>query len=165
MTVETEGSTQLVQTLTARQYPELVPSQTTRGMLPMIWMGKNVKRWKVDHLYYSGYHVHAAGSKHALAILSDILDSKEFRRVDNIAKMKLRKMRWERHIERMDEREVHIEFLVQHINWKADCHSACQEVSCFLKKPEGSLPCSYKTATGPYHEPAEFSSPHRSLSR
>jgi hypothetical protein len=29
---------------------------------------------------------------------------------------------------------------------------------------EGSLPCSQKPAIGPYHEPAESSSPHRSLS-
>jgi hypothetical protein len=30
-------------------------------------------------------------------------------------------------------------------------------------EPEGSLPCSQKPATGPYPEPAESSSPHRSL--
>jgi hypothetical protein len=30
--------------------------------------------------------------------------------------------------------------------------------------PEGSSPCSQKSATGPYPEPDEFSSPHRSLS-
>jgi hypothetical protein len=29
---------------------------------------------------------------------------------------------------------------------------------------EGSSPCSQKAATGPYPEPAESSSPHRSLS-
>jgi hypothetical protein len=31
-------------------------------------------------------------------------------------------------------------------------------------EPEGSSPCSQKPATGPYPEPAESSSPHRSLS-
>jgi hypothetical protein len=34
----------------------------------------------------------------------------------------------------------------------------------FFMEPEGSLPCSQKSATGPYPEPAESSSPHRSLS-
>jgi hypothetical protein len=34
----------------------------------------------------------------------------------------------------------------------------------FFMEPEGSLPCSQKPATGPYPEPAESSSPHRSLS-
>jgi len=33
-----------------------------------------------------------------------------------------------------------------------------------LLESEGSLPCSQKSATGPYPEPAESSSPHRSLS-
>jgi len=32
-------------------------------------------------------------------------------------------------------------------------------------EPEGSLPCSHKPATGSYPEPAESSSPHRSLSK
>jgi hypothetical protein len=52
--------------------------------------------------------------------------------------------------------------MVQDIIWKADCHSACQKIS-FLMEPEGSLPCSHKPATGLYPEPAESSSPHRSL--
>jgi hypothetical protein len=34
----------------------------------------------------------------------------------------------------------------------------------FFMEPEVSLPCSQKPATGPYPEPAEFSSPHRTLS-
>jgi hypothetical protein len=54
--------------------------------------------------------------------------------------------------------------VVQDIIWKADCHSACQNMSCFLMEPEGSLPCSHKPAIGPYHEPAESISPHRALS-
>jgi hypothetical protein len=33
----------------------------------------------------------------------------------------------------------------------------------FFMEPEGSLLCSQKLATGPYPEPAESSSPHRSL--
>jgi hypothetical protein len=54
--------------------------------------------------------------------------------------------------------------MVQDIIWKADCHSACQTISHFLMEPEGSSSCSQKPATGPYPEPAESSSPHRSLS-
>jgi hypothetical protein len=53
---------------------------------------------------------------------------------------------------------------VQGIILKADCQLGCQKISCFLMEPEGSLPCSFKPATGPYSEPAESSSPHRSLS-
>jgi hypothetical protein len=53
--------------------------------------------------------------------------------------------------------------MVQDI-WKADCHSACQKISCFLMEPEVSLLCSHKPATRPYPEPTESSSPHRSLS-
>jgi hypothetical protein len=34
----------------------------------------------------------------------------------------------------------------------------------FFMEPEGSLSCSQKPATGPYSEPGESSSPHRSLS-
>jgi hypothetical protein len=34
----------------------------------------------------------------------------------------------------------------------------------FFMEPEGSLPCSQKLAIGPYPEPAESGSPHRSLS-
>jgi hypothetical protein len=54
--------------------------------------------------------------------------------------------------------------LVKDIIWKADCHSACQKISCFLMEHEGSLLCSHKPATGPYPESAESSSPHSSLS-
>jgi hypothetical protein len=34
----------------------------------------------------------------------------------------------------------------------------------FFMEPESSSPCSHKPATGPYPEPADFSSPYRSLS-
>jgi hypothetical protein len=54
--------------------------------------------------------------------------------------------------------------MVQDIIWKADCYSARQKTSRFLMEPKGSSPCSQKPATGPYPEPAESSSPHRSLS-
>jgi hypothetical protein len=54
--------------------------------------------------------------------------------------------------------------MVQNILWKADSHSACQTISSFVMKPEGSLPCSQKPATGPYPEPAESSLLHRYLS-
>jgi hypothetical protein len=54
--------------------------------------------------------------------------------------------------------------MVQKIIWKADCHSACQKISCFLMESEVSLPCSHKPATEPYPEAAESSSPNRSLS-
>jgi hypothetical protein len=47
----------------------------------------------------------------------------------------------------------------QVIIWKADSHSACQTIACFLMEPEGSLPCSQKPATGPYPEAAESSRP------
>jgi hypothetical protein len=53
--------------------------------------------------------------------------------------------------------------MVQDIIWKADSHSACQKYPFFME-PKGSLPYSQKPATGPYPEPAESSSPHRSLS-
>jgi len=53
--------------------------------------------------------------------------------------------------------------VVKDIIWKADCHSAYQKYPAFLMKLEGSLLCSQKPATGPYPEPAESSSPHRSL--
>jgi hypothetical protein len=54
--------------------------------------------------------------------------------------------------------------MVQGIIWKADCYSARQKISRFLTEPESSSPCSQKPATEPYPEPAESSSPHRSLS-
>jgi hypothetical protein len=57
-----------------------------------------------------------------------------------------------------------LHYMVQDIIWKADCHSACQKILCFLMESEGSLPCSNKPATGPSPEPAESSSPHRYLS-
>jgi hypothetical protein len=53
--------------------------------------------------------------------------------------------------------------MVQDIIRNADCHSVCQKNRAFFMEPEGSLPCSQKPATGPYPEPAESSSPHRSL--
>jgi hypothetical protein len=53
--------------------------------------------------------------------------------------------------------------MMQNINWKADCHSACQKYPLFME-PKGSSPCSQKSATGPYPEPAESNSPHQSLS-
>jgi hypothetical protein len=54
--------------------------------------------------------------------------------------------------------------MVQDIIRKADCYSAHQKISRFLTEPEASSPFSQKPATGPYPEPAESSSPHRSLS-
>jgi hypothetical protein len=54
--------------------------------------------------------------------------------------------------------------MVQDIVLKADCYSARQKISRFLTEPEGSSPYSQKPATRPYPEPAESSSPHRSLS-
>jgi hypothetical protein len=39
-----------------------------------------------------------------------------------------------------------------------------KKILLFFMEPEGSLPCSEKPATGTYPEPAESSSPHRSLS-
>jgi hypothetical protein len=36
--------------------------------------------------------------------------------------------------------------------------------SAFFMEPEGSLPCSQKPDTGPYPDPAESFSPHRSVS-
>jgi hypothetical protein len=54
--------------------------------------------------------------------------------------------------------------MVQDIIWKADCYTARQKIFRFLTEPEGSSPCSQKPANGPYLEPAESSSPHRSLS-
>jgi hypothetical protein len=49
------------------------------------------------------------------------------------------------------------------IIWKADSHSACQKNLAFFMEPEGSLPYSQKPTIGPYPEPDESSSPHRSL--
>jgi hypothetical protein len=54
--------------------------------------------------------------------------------------------------------------MVQNIIWKTDCHSAYQKNPDFFMEPEGLSPCLQKPATGPYPEPAESSSPHRSLS-
>jgi len=53
---------------------------------------------------------------------------------------------------------------MQDIIWKAYCHSACQKISCFLMKPEGLSPYSQNPDIGSFREPAESSSPHRSLS-
>jgi len=54
--------------------------------------------------------------------------------------------------------------MVEDIIIKADCHLACQKIYCFLMELEGSLPCLHKPVTEPYPEPAESTSPHRSLS-
>jgi hypothetical protein len=54
--------------------------------------------------------------------------------------------------------------MVQNIIWKTDYQSAYQKYPAFFMEPEGSLSCSQKPATRPYPEPAESSSPHRSLS-
>jgi hypothetical protein len=53
--------------------------------------------------------------------------------------------------------------MVQSIIWKADGHSLVKKISFFMET-EGSLPCSQKPAAGPYPEPAESSSSHRSPS-
>jgi hypothetical protein len=42
--------------------------------------------------------------------------------------------------------------------------SLSKKYPAFLMEPEGSSPCSQKTATVPYCEPVESSSPHQSLS-
>jgi hypothetical protein len=55
-------------------------------------------------------------------------------------------------------------FMVQDVIRKAECHSACQTISRLLMEPDGSLPCSQKSAIGPYPEPSESSLPHRSQS-
>jgi hypothetical protein len=54
--------------------------------------------------------------------------------------------------------------MVQDIILKADCHSDCQTISCFLYGTRSFIMYSQKPATGPYPEPAESSSPHPSLS-
>jgi hypothetical protein len=54
--------------------------------------------------------------------------------------------------------------MVQDIIWKADSQSTCQKNPAFFMEPEGSLQYSQNPAIGPYPEPAESSSPHRSLS-
>jgi hypothetical protein len=46
--------------------------------------------------------------------------------------------------------------MVQDIVWNADSYSDLNNM-----EPEGSLPCSQKPATGPYPEPADFSSTRR----
>jgi hypothetical protein len=52
--------------------------------------------------------------------------------------------------------------MVQDIIWKADSRLAYKNPAFFMK-PEGSSACSQKPAIGPCPEPAESSSPHRSL--
>jgi len=42
--------------------------------------------------------------------------------------------------------------------------SLSKNILLALMEPEGSLECSQKPDTGPYPEPAESSSPHRSTS-
>jgi hypothetical protein len=54
--------------------------------------------------------------------------------------------------------------VVQEIIWKSGSHSSFKKNPAFFMELDGSLPCSQKPTIGPYPEPAESSSPHRSLS-
>jgi len=54
--------------------------------------------------------------------------------------------------------------MVQDILWKADSLSTCQTTACFLYWIWTFITVLTKPATGPYSEPAESSSRHRSLS-
>jgi hypothetical protein len=65
---------------------------------------------------------------------------------------------------KINKRETLTYSMLQDIIWKADCHSAYQENPAFYMEPEGSTLCSQNPTTGPYPEPAESSSLHRSLS-
>jgi hypothetical protein len=55
-------------------------------------------------------------------------------------------------------------FMVQDIIWKVIVTQLVKKYPASFMEPESSLPCSQKPTTGPYPEPAESSSPHRSLS-
>jgi hypothetical protein len=55
--------------------------------------------------------------------------------------------------------------MVQDIIWKQlIVTQPVGKYPAFFMETEGLLPCSQKPAIGPYPEPAESSSPHRSLS-
>jgi hypothetical protein len=53
--------------------------------------------------------------------------------------------------------------MVQNIIEKLIVTQLIKKYPAFFIEPEGSSPCSQKPATGPDPEPAESSSPHRSL--
>jgi hypothetical protein len=55
-------------------------------------------------------------------------------------------------------------YTTEHRSCEANSISDSQELFPHFMEPEGSLPYSHKPTTGPYPEPAESISPHRSLS-
>jgi hypothetical protein len=54
--------------------------------------------------------------------------------------------------------------MVHDIIWKLIVTQIVKKYPAFFMEPEGSSPCLQKSATGPYPETAESSSPHRSPS-
>jgi hypothetical protein len=46
--------------------------------------------------------------------------------------------------------------MVQDTLWKVDSYSACQTIAWFLCGTQRSLPCSQKSTTGPYPQPAKY---------